>query len=87
MRRFNSEGGSHIVLAAVILVVLGVGFAAYKVVGKQPAQPATQQTSNTSSGKYKTTADVKKANTELDSTDVDKSLDSSQLDTDLNDLL
>lgn len=87
MKRLNSIGATHIAFAALILVIVGVGFAAYRVVGvKHSAKPSTSQVAK-QSDKLKTSADIKQASSQLDSADVDKSLDSSQLDSDLNDLL
>ena len=86
MKRLNSIGASHIVFIAVVVVVLGIGFAAYRVVGKQSNHQATQNTAPTAA-KFQNAADVKKANDTLTNTDVDKSLDASSLDSDLNVLL
>lgn len=88
--RLNARGASHIILVALVAVLLVVGFAGYKVFGnnskKSPSTPALSQ-SVTAPDKIKTKADLQQSTKSLDAADVDKSLDGSQLDSDLNDLL
>lgn len=88
--RLNTQGVSHIVLIALVAIVAVVGFAGYKVLGNNSKQNASTPSLNqavTAPDKIKTKADLQQSSRSLDSADVDKSLDSTQLDTDLNDLL
>lgn len=88
--RLNSQGASHIVLVALVAVLAVVGFAGYKVLGnnsKDNASTQAQTESVTAPDKIKTKADLQQSAKSLDNADVDKSLDSTQLDSDLNDLL
>jgi hypothetical protein len=88
--RLNTQGASHVVLIALVAVLAVVGFAGYKVLGgnsKQSASTQTQSQAVTTPDKIKTKADLQQSAKSLDAADVEKSLDSTQLDTDLNDLL
>jgi predicted negative regulator of RcsB-dependent stress response len=88
--RLNARGASHIVVIALVAILAVVGFAGYKVLGnnsKQSASTSSQNQAVTAPDKIKTKADLQQSAKSLDGADVDKSLDSTQLDTDLNDLL
>lgn len=87
MRRLNSVGAGHLLIVAALAVLLGIGFTAYRVAGTPKKAPVNSTSSTQQPVKYKTKADVQNASKQLESTDVDKSLDSSSLDSDLNDLL
>lgn len=87
MKPLNSVGASHVALIAVVAVLAVVGFAGYRVAGKTPSVKPVSNAATTQSTKYKTQADVKNASKQLDSTNVDQSLDFGSLDSDLNDLL
>lgn len=87
MKRLNSVGASHVAFIAAVLVVLAVGFAGYRVSGTKHSATPANNTATTQPAKYKSVNDVKSADTQLNNVNVDKSLDSSSLDSDLNDLL
>jgi hypothetical protein len=92
MKRLNQSGVAHVIILLAVVIVAVVGFASWRVLDNddskssntaQTAANAQQEQAN----KLENPGDVKKASAELDAEDVDKSLDSSQLDADLNDLL
>jgi hypothetical protein len=88
----NQNGIGHIVAVGVVLFLLVVGFAGYKVITMNKVTntaastaAATGKVPNTISSK----ADLVQASKALDnsSTQVDSSLNDSSLDADLNDML
>lgn len=85
----NSDGFSPVILLAVIVFVGVTGVLAYRYLDTYYSQsPAlSSQGQGASAEKINSKADIQKASDSLDQTDVDKSLDSSQLDQDVNDLL
>lgn len=86
--RLNTRGASHVVLIALVAVLAVVGVAGYKVLGNNSKQNASTSLNQAVSApdKIKTKADIQQSAKSLDNADVDKSLDSTQLDSDLNDL-
>lgn len=85
----NSDGFSPVILLAIIVFVGITGVLAYRYLDTYYSQSPTlsSQTQGGHTEKINSKADVQKASDSLDQTDVDKSLDSSQLDQDVNDLL
>lgn len=90
MKRLNSAG-SHLVLLAVGVLVIGVSaFGAYTVQHRSSAADTTPSDSAVkSSDSINNTADLTKAAADLDSASgqVNANLDDTALDSDLNDLL
>ncbi len=88
----SSEDGSHVVaLALVVLFVAVAVYAGYKVMNLPQVAPASTATTTTTKAPAAiiNTATLKQAVSALDSesTQVNTNLDSSGLNTDLNDLL
>jgi hypothetical protein len=90
MRTFN-QSGSHVIAIALVVAVLGVvGFAGYTVSHRnQKAAVTTRSESDKVPGAIKTRADLTATAHALDSAsgDLNSSIDTSSLDSDMNDLL
>lgn len=83
----NQRGSSHLVLVLAALVIVAVGAVGYKVMNSNQGTPSTSVASSNEAkvpDSIKSTADVKKAQAALQSTDVDKNVNPNQLDKDLN---
>ncbi len=91
----NQHGSFHLGIAAVVLALALVGFIGYRVATKHKDDAtatkttATQQqpATTTSSSNYTSSGDVAKDDASLNTADIDQSLDTSQLDSDINNLL
>lgn len=83
----NQKGATHIIAALVIVLVAVVGFAGYRVMDANKDKDGTTTTSSQVPDKIQSKNDIEQASTALDSEDSDTTLDPSQLDSDLNDLL
>jgi hypothetical protein len=86
-RSLNQTGVSHLIVVLAVVVLGAVGFASYRVV--QMNKPATQDAAVAAKtpAKIQSKADLEKASKSLDDENVDQTLDSSQLDDDLNSML
>lgn len=83
MKLFSDQrGSSHIVLIGLIIVLGVVGFAGYRVMNANKDETATTVPSKIESKK-----DVQQAQKSLDSDNLDSDLNTADLDKDLNDLL
>ncbi len=86
----NQCGSTFVVLLLGLVVVTVVGVAGYRILNTTDTGSISSAPAKTSSGEPKTvksTADIKQADKSLDSTSIDRSVDPSQLNSDLNALL
>lgn len=88
-KTLNQEGIGHVVIALAVAVVAVVGFVGYRVAStsnpSKSSDVATRQTAAPRS--IKNSSDIKRANSSLETTNVDSSVNDGQLDSDLNSLL
>lgn len=91
MKTFKSQKGfAHLALALLIIVLVVVAFAGYRVVKNRQDKTAANQTSTAITNSAETInskADLDKAATELNSQSVDGDLNPASLDSDVSNLL
>jgi hypothetical protein len=90
MKALNQKGIGHVAGVVLVLVVLAVGAVGYRVYqNSTQSSESTTLTSNPVSvpDKFKTTADLKKADRALDNSGIDGSVDPNSLNQDLSFLL
>lgn len=84
----NQHGSSHIVISLLVVAFAVIGFAGYRVMGSKKTTKSTPVVSQTPAteipAKITSKAEVKQADTALNAEQIDKSLDSSQLDADIS---
>lgn len=92
--KFNQRGSLHLGIVAVVVALALVGFVGYKVATNNTKATDTTTTSqqqssssSNSSGGYTSKEDVAKDDDSLNTSDVDQELDTTQLDSDINNLL
>ena len=88
----NQKGSSHLVVLLLVVLVAVVGFAGYRVMKNQDASVASTANESTVAAstvpaKIKTKPQAQQASKALDAEAIDKTLDSTQLDSDLNSVL
>jgi hypothetical protein len=81
----NQRGSSHLVLVLAVVVIAVVAAVGYRVLQKEDVATTTTSTSTATPAKLNSAADVDKASSELDSTNVDD-VNPNQLDSDLESL-
>lgn len=96
MRKLSlgQRGSLHLGIVAVVLALAIVGFIGWRVATNNKDETSAKTTTTqqqaattTSSGGYTSKEDVAKDDDSLNTTDIDQQLDSSQLDSDINNLL
>jgi len=90
-KKLNQSGSLVVVILLAVTVIAVAGFVGYKVannsstetqVSSEPASSATA-----AKAEIKSSADVKKAATELETTNVDTQVNPDELDSDINSIL
>jgi len=89
MKKLNQTGASHLVALVGVLVIAILAFGAYRVLNanKTPASSATTAATTAVPGKIQSKADVDQATKSLDSENVDGDVNPNQLNDDINSLL
>jgi hypothetical protein len=85
--RPNQLGFVHLALIVVLVLLVVVGFAGYRVVQNNNKTTADSSTEKAVPSKIESKNDIQAASKALDSDQQDSAMDPSQLDSDLNDLL
>jgi Tfp pilus assembly protein PilX len=85
MKKQSQKGFAHPGLLLLLLVVAIIALVGYKVANHQSTTPSTAVAQNV--GEIKTTADLEKAKTTLNSVNIDSDLNPSSLNKDVNSLL
>lgn len=88
----NQSGAGHILAVLGVVVAVAVAAAGYRVMNASPTETADSPVLQSRAkadvpSKIENKADVKKADKALDSTNVDNSINSSQLDGDIDAML
>ena len=90
MKYLNQRGTSHLVVflgIAVIAIVAVAGFRVYSQNSSTTETASTPASNNSAPASIKSTSDVNQATKALDSTNVDSSVNPSQVDNDLEAVL
>ncbi|MEK7059571.1 MAG: hypothetical protein AAB971_02335 [Patescibacteria group bacterium] len=86
----NQSGSTFVALLLGLVVIVVVGVVGYRVVNNTDTGTVSSGPVKSSSNKadgINSAADIKKADSSLDSTSIDSDVDPAQLDSDLNSLL
>lgn len=83
----DSKGFSALIIMVFIVVLAAIGYAGYKVMYSQSDSSTYDNKPTQPADKINSQADLNSAESSLEEADLDASLDSGQLDEDINELL